>query len=70
MAGQDAQKLDGRQVCEALGDWELPRLDLWAVLPGGRQAGPKARAFIAFVEQQLAKTRYGLGVAAEGDTGA
>ena len=43
-------ELDGGQVCEALTDWELPRLDLWAVLPGGRQAGPKARAFIAFVE--------------------
>jgi DNA-binding transcriptional LysR family regulator len=55
-------ELDGGQVCEALTDWELPRLDLWAVLPGGRQAGPKARAFIAFVEEQLAKTRYGVGV--------
>jgi DNA-binding transcriptional LysR family regulator len=64
------EELDGGQVCEALGDWELPRLDLWAVLPGGRQAGPKARAFIAFVEQQLAKTRYGLGVAADADAGA
>ncbi|MFA9218465.1 MAG: LysR family transcriptional regulator [Sphingomonadaceae bacterium] len=50
---------DGR-VCEVLEEWSLPRLDLWAILPGGRYAGPKARAFIAFVEDQLATTRYGL----------
>lgn len=53
-------ELESGQVCEALTDWEMPRLDLWAVLPGGRHAGPKARAFIAFVEEQLAKTPYGL----------
>jgi DNA-binding transcriptional LysR family regulator len=53
-------ELDDGRVREALTDWQLPRLDLWAVLPGGRQAGPKARAFIAFVEEQLAQTRYGV----------
>lgn len=53
-------ELKSGQLCEVLADWELPRLDLWAVLPGGRHAGPKARAFIAFVEQQLAQTPYGL----------
>jgi DNA-binding transcriptional LysR family regulator len=57
------EELDDGRVVEALTDWELPRLDLWAVLPGGRHAGPKARAFIAFVEEQLAKTRYGIGAA-------
>jgi DNA-binding transcriptional LysR family regulator len=53
-------ELDGGQVREVLTEWELPPLDLWAVLPGGRHAGPKARAFIAFVEEQLKETRYGL----------
>ena len=54
------EELAGGQVCEALADWEMSRLDLWAVLPGGRHASPKARAFIAFVEEQLTKTPYGL----------
>ena len=48
------------QVEEVLVEWTLPRLDLWAVLPGGRQASAKARAFIAFVEETLARTPYGL----------
>lgn len=56
------EELDDGRVREALADWTLPRLDLWAVLPGGRQAGPKARAFIAFVEEELAKTRYAVGM--------
>jgi DNA-binding transcriptional LysR family regulator len=56
-----AEELASGTLQEVLSDWELPPLDLWAVLPGGRQASPKARAFIAFVEAQLAKTPYGLG---------
>jgi len=53
--------LDSGQVVELLPDWRLPDLDLWAVLPGGaRHASPQARAFIAFVEEQLAATRYGV----------
>jgi DNA-binding transcriptional LysR family regulator len=55
-----AEELASGQVCAVLEDWDMPRLDLWAVLPGGRHAGPKARAFIAFVEEQLAKTPFGL----------
>ncbi|TFW18683.1 LysR family transcriptional regulator [Duganella callida] len=53
-------ELASGQVCVALADWELPRLDLWAVLPGGRHASPKARAFITFVEHCLSLTPYGL----------
>lgn len=53
--------LDSGQVVEVLGNWRLPDLDLWVVLPGGaRHASPQARAFIAFVEEQLAATRYGV----------
>lgn len=55
------EELDSGQVVEVLSDWSMPGLDLWAVLPGGaRHASPQARAFIAFVEEQLAATRYGV----------
>lgn len=55
------EELDKGQVVEVLADWTMPGLDLWAVLPGGaRHASPQARAFIAFVEEQLAATRYGV----------
>jgi DNA-binding transcriptional LysR family regulator len=53
-------ELNSGQVVEVLTDWSMPLLDLWVVLPGGaRHASPQARAFIAFVEEQLAATRYG-----------
>jgi DNA-binding transcriptional LysR family regulator len=52
-------ELASGQVVEVLTDWSMPLLDLWVVLPGGaRHASPQARAFIAFVEEQLAATRY------------
>lgn len=49
---------DGR-VVEVLADWEMTPLDLWAINPGGRRASAKARAFIAFVEEQLKSTPFG-----------
>lgn len=52
-------ELASGQVVEVLADWRMPPLDLWVVLPGGsRHASPKARAFITFVEEQLAATRF------------
>jgi hypothetical protein len=36
-----------------LTDWLLPRVDLWALFPTGRQASAKARAFASFVESQM-----------------
>lgn len=54
------EELNDGGIGEALTDWTMPPLDLWAVLPGGRQANHKARAFIAFVEEQLKTTRYGV----------
>jgi DNA-binding transcriptional LysR family regulator len=36
-----------------LQDWELPRIDLWAVFPAGRTATAKARAFTAFVREVM-----------------
>jgi DNA-binding transcriptional LysR family regulator len=43
---------EARQVLE---DWQLPGMDLWAVFPTGRMASAKARAFVTYVEQLLAK---------------
>jgi DNA-binding transcriptional LysR family regulator len=53
-------ELDDGRISEALTDWKMPPLDLWAVLPGGKHASAKARAFIAFAEEQLKMTRYGV----------
>jgi DNA-binding transcriptional LysR family regulator len=36
-----------------LKDWELPRIDLWAVSPAGRTATVKARTFTAFVQEVM-----------------
>ena len=36
-----------------LQEWELPRIDLWAVFPAGRIATAKARTFTQFVEEVM-----------------
>ena len=36
-----------------LQDWELPRIDLWAVFPAGRIASTKARTFTQFVQEVM-----------------
>jgi DNA-binding transcriptional LysR family regulator len=41
-------------VKAVLAGWTIPPIDLWAVFPTGRMASAKARAFAAFVEEQLA----------------
>ncbi|MCP3462911.1 LysR family transcriptional regulator [Bradyrhizobium sp. CCGUVB23] len=38
-------------VRAVLSEWSLPALDLWAVLPTGRTATAKARAFVDFFER-------------------
>lgn len=43
---------DGR-VLQVLPEWELPAIDLWAAFPAGRRPSAKARAFAAFVEEEL-----------------
>jgi DNA-binding transcriptional LysR family regulator len=50
-----APELREGKVQAVLTDWKLPPLDLWAVFPSGRLVTSKARAFVAFVEQTLAK---------------
>jgi DNA-binding transcriptional LysR family regulator len=34
-------------------DWELPRIDLWAVFPAGRTVTTKARTFTSFVQEVM-----------------
>ncbi len=41
------------RVVRVLEDWSLPRIDLWAVFPTGRNVSTKARAFASFIEQEL-----------------
>jgi DNA-binding transcriptional LysR family regulator len=36
-----------------LRDWQLPRIDLWAVFPTGRTAPAKARTFTQFVQEVM-----------------
>jgi len=36
-----------------LHEWELPRIDLWAVFPAGRTATAKARTFTQFVQEVM-----------------
>ena len=42
-----------RTVQTVLQDWELPRIDLWAVFPAGRTATAKARVFTQFAEEVM-----------------
>jgi DNA-binding transcriptional LysR family regulator len=50
-----APELATGEVRPVLEDWDLPGVDLWAVFPTGRMASAKARAFVTYVEQLLAK---------------
>jgi DNA-binding transcriptional LysR family regulator len=50
--GYGREIADGR-VQILLRDWSLDRSELWAILPAGRRASAKARAFVEFVERQL-----------------
>lgn len=46
-------ELESGTVQAVLTDWYLPPVELWAMFPAGRQASAKARAFAAFMEDQL-----------------
>ena len=48
-----APEIASGQVRCVLQDWQLPPIDLWVVLPIGRNASAKARAFASFIEQEL-----------------
>jgi DNA-binding transcriptional LysR family regulator len=44
-------------ICSVLTDWALPMAGLWAVFPTGHMISAKARAFAAFAESELRKSR-------------
>jgi DNA-binding transcriptional LysR family regulator len=48
-----APEIADRTVKVVLQDWELPRIDLWAVFPAGRTATAKARTFTQFVQEAM-----------------
>jgi DNA-binding transcriptional LysR family regulator len=50
--------LDNGRVKQVLPAWTLPPMDLWAAFPTGRRASAKARAFPAFVEDQLRHSKF------------
>lgn len=59
-----AREFASGKVKAVLTDWLISPIDLWAVIPGGRTASAKARAFAAFVETQLAQADSGTSTAA------
>jgi DNA-binding transcriptional LysR family regulator len=51
-------ELAAGRVKPVLTAWSLPALDLWAAFPAGRRPSAKARAFAAFVAEQLRYTSF------------
>ena len=51
--------LDNGRVRQLLPAWTLPSPSMWAAFPTGRRASTKARAFTAFIEDQLRQTNFG-----------
>ena len=48
-----APEIADSTVKVVLQDWELPRIDLWAVFPAGRTATTKAHTFTQFVQEVM-----------------
>jgi DNA-binding transcriptional LysR family regulator len=48
------QDIDAGTVTQLLTDWQLPRIDLWAVFPSGRLTSTRARVFINWFSDILA----------------
>ncbi len=49
-------ELESGSVIPVLSEWKLPNADLWALFPTGRMPTAKARAFVSWFEEILAKT--------------
>ena len=49
-------ELETGAVRALLTDWTLPGVDLWAIYPSGRLPTAKARAFVAWVEDLMARS--------------
>ncbi len=48
-----APELASGEVVAVLEAWSLPRIELWAVFPAGRNPGAKVRAFVDFVAARM-----------------
>lgn len=46
-------------VRAVLADWTLPEVELWLIFPTGRMANARARAFAAFVQDEIDKIQSG-----------
>jgi DNA-binding transcriptional LysR family regulator len=53
------REMDSGAVTPVLQDWRLQPADLWAVFPSGRLPSAKARAFVDWLEGQLANPSTG-----------
>lgn len=49
-----ASELESGAVVSVLDEWSLPDVELYALYPTGRQVSAKARAFVNFIELQIA----------------
>jgi DNA-binding transcriptional LysR family regulator len=54
-----APEIADGSVKAVLQNWELPRIDLWALFPAGRTATTKARTFVSFVQEILNRSSSG-----------
>ncbi|MHC8321612.1 LysR family transcriptional regulator [Pseudomonas sp. GB2N2] len=48
-------ELASGMVREVMSDWTLPAQDLWAVFPTGKMVSAKARAFVEYVQEVMAR---------------
>lgn len=53
-----APELGSGAVRRILTDWSLPSASLWAVVPAGRQASAKARAFASFIQAEMSNAAF------------
>jgi len=51
-----APEITSGRVRVLLPEWQLPRIDLWAVFPTGLQSSAKAKAFVKFVKDCLERS--------------
>ena len=53
-----APELASGEVVAILKEWTLPPMELWVIYPSGRLASTKARAFVAWFEAIIKKSRH------------
>jgi len=51
-----APELEDGRVVPLLEDWSLSPVDLWAIYPAGRLPSTKARAFVTWFAERIARS--------------